>query len=206
MCVNARGSRHQSYVFETNFKSKTEFELHETNSNPEMNYESISKVELDEAVTKTDSASKTHFDLETDYEAVSEFKLNEAMFETDSTLACNLILPGTKIPKWFNHQSFGSSISFSVGRKFPSFTFCVALKVKVKDIGPNPQEYFDCNIYVVVNGFKVWLASHNFYLDPSSSFMWCNYRSDSSLEGIVLDLDDWNDVKLLCKFSNYNPK
>ena len=63
----------------------------ETNSNPEMDKESVLEFELDEATSETGLTS------------------DDDIYEYD------LSLPGNKIPKWFNHQSVGSSISFLVG-------------------------------------------------------------------------------------------
>ena len=46
-----------------------------------------------------------------------------------------LILPGSEIPKWFNHQSVGNSISFWVGRDcdYLKFCYCVVLEPKWHD-------------------------------------------------------------------------
>ena len=52
----------------------------------------------------------------------------------DDGFQFDLVLPRTKILKWFNHQSVGSSISFSVGSESLAFAFCVALKIELKDI------------------------------------------------------------------------
>ena len=55
----------------------------------------------------------------------------------------NIIVPEKKIPKWFNHQSIESSISFLVGPKFPTFAFCIAFHlVPLKDSYTNNDK---CN-------------------------------------------------------------
>ena len=121
----------------------------------------------------------------------------------DDGFQFNLILPGTKIPKWFNHQSVGSFISFLVGSKSLAFAFCVSLKVELKDIVANRYEFFRCYVYIFFNGYKKRFFSSKVYLD-SSSFMLFHYRSNSSFDGIVLE--DCNNVKLLLEVSNYDPK
>ena len=93
---------------------------------------------------------------------------------TKSTLfQYSLVLLGTKIPKWFNHQSVGSSISLSVGRKVPIFPLCVALKVKLKVNVPKkyPIPTFICSIYFLINGCKGRLGSSKFLLDLKGIFL-----------------------------------
>ena len=116
----------------------------------------------------------------------------------------NFVLLGTKIPKWFNDQSFGSSISFSVGCGSPTlaFAFCVTLKIESKDIGANQNGHFLCSVYIFFNGYKKRFLLCNFRLD-SPSFMWFHYRSNNSFDSLVLE--DCNNVKLLYEVSNYDP-
>ena len=115
----------------------------------------------------------------------------------------HLVLPETKIPKWFNHQSVGSSISFLVSSESQAFAFCVALKIELKDIVASRSERFYCSVYIFLNGYKKKLFACEFWLD-SSPFMWFQYRSNISFDGIVLE--DCNDVELLCEVSDYDPK
>ena len=170
-------------------------------SDSETNIESESKFDFDEATSETNSNPKA------DNESVSEFELDEATSEMDSTWklydSYSLTLPGTKIPKWwFNHQSVGSSVSFSIDRKLPSFAICVALKLELKDVTYR-FDMFNCSIYMNITGFERLLVSNNFSLD-SVSFMWFYYIRDNSLEDIILE--DWNEIKILCKCSDLDPE
>ena len=62
-------------------------------------------------------------------------------------IAHTLYVPGTEIPKWFNHQSVENSILFWVGCKFPKLAVCIAL-------GPDEahKRFYDCYVYISING------------------------------------------------------
>ena len=187
--VCAKGIRHQDSDCETNFESESEFDF-------------------DEATTEMDSSFEMNSNLEAGNESASKFELDEATSETDSTRKLydyySLTLPGSNIPKWwFNHQSVGSSVSFSVGRKLPSFSFCVALKVELDVPFEFEFDKFTGFIYMYINGFERCLVDAKFLLNPSS-FMWFHYRRDRSLEDIILG--DWNDIEIRFECSNYDPK
>ncbi|KAK4598519.1 hypothetical protein RGQ29_015825 [Quercus rubra] len=64
-------------------------------------------------------------------------------------IAHTLHVPGTEIPKWFNHQSAENSILFWVGCKFPKLAVCIAL-------GPDEahKRFYDCYVYISINGHK----------------------------------------------------
>ncbi|KAL0005653.1 hypothetical protein SO802_013214 [Lithocarpus litseifolius] len=121
-----------------------------------------------------------------------------------------VLIQGSEIPEWFNHQIGGSSITFSVSQKLPSFAFCVFIQVQSKDrYEYTISAYSAVNIFV--DGYKR-LRSHttaNFSTPPSSSsssysYLWVIYMRDSSLEGIILN--ERTDVKLQFEFSSYNPE
>ncbi|XP_050277402.1 disease resistance protein RUN1-like isoform X2 [Quercus robur] len=91
------------------------------------NQDSLSEMDYD--TSKIGSTSEFEMDVASEFETDLASK-----FPLDWRDSYELLLPGTRIPEWFNHQSVGSSISFSIynGLKSSAFALCVALKVEIK--------------------------------------------------------------------------
>ena len=76
----------------------------------------------------------------------------------------NIVVLEKKIPKWFNHQSIESSISFWVGPEFPTFVFCIAFHlVPLNDNCANNDKCSShrddivswvCFVNICINGHK----------------------------------------------------
>ncbi|XP_030957504.1 disease resistance-like protein CSA1 [Quercus lobata] len=126
----------------------------------------------------------------------------------DDRHSYELVLLGTKIPKWFNHQSVGSSISFSIGNNFKSLAFALCVALKVEQV--NKRKYFEnftCSIYCCKQRCMQRLKHRDFFLDPSSSFMWFYFKELQSWSFLLNNVGIYcNDIKLQCKISNYDPK
>ena len=105
-----------------------------------------------------------------------------------------IILPGTEIPRWFNHQTTGNSISFLVGHKFPNFAVCIAFGLE------GLMGKFFCHVYISINGFKKLL--HQFEYDANmADHLWLMYTPYKELQNRVKRLNrcDQNHVEILCK-------
>ncbi|XP_075654344.1 TMV resistance protein N-like [Castanea sativa] len=127
-------------------------------------------------------------DLFDDFESESDYE-----FEDD-----HLVLPGTGIPKSFkfNHQSFGNSISFKVGCKFPKLAVCVAFR--------SAKAYLDGrHFYVDVsfNGCKQCFR----YTSTNESYevLWLFSKSLGQLKRP--NLSEQNQVEVEVEFYPYEP-
>ena len=65
-----------------------------------------------------------------------------------------LTLPGSEIPKWFNHQSVGNYISFWIHRCPLQFFCCVVFKPK-----PDETSSIDLQVSLKLNGIKLRVSS-----------------------------------------------
>uniref|UniRef100_A0A7N2MUT3 20 kDa chaperonin, chloroplastic n=1 Tax=Quercus lobata TaxID=97700 RepID=A0A7N2MUT3_QUELO len=103
-----------------------------------------------------------------------------------------LILPGSEIPKWFNHQSVGNSISFWVGRdcNYLKFYYCVVLEPKWHDT---------VHISLKFNGIKfINLIPYRFkrITDMTCNHVWFLKLYESPIDSKDLDQFEWNLVEV----------
>ncbi|KAK9992225.1 hypothetical protein SO802_027210 [Lithocarpus litseifolius] len=116
---------------------------------------------------------------------------------------CEFALPAFEIPEEFNHRSFGNSISFLVGRKFPNpFAVCIAFTLGV--------ERFRYAIYLSINGCEETLY-HWHRPEPCVSHhgrerLWLLTLSHRKLQKYLSDsnLSEQNEVKVMCKIERWN--
>ena len=163
---------------------------------PPSNQDSLFERERDHDTSKLGSTSEFETDFASKFESEFEMNLASKFLHVDRS-SYELVLSGTKIPKWFNHQSVRSYISFCTDYRFKSFAVCVALKVELKVNKPKRFENFTCSIYNFIDG-KERLVCRQFFLDSSTSFMWFYFKEFNSSYNMFNDLQ--------CEISNYDPK
>ena len=79
-----------------------------------------------------------------------------------------LILLGSEIPKWFNHQSVGNYISFWIHRYSPKLFCCVVFKPE-----SNEMSYIDLQVSLKLNGIQLSVSSPKEIECPK--YMTCNH-------------------------------
>ncbi|KAL4634400.1 hypothetical protein ACB092_04G196800 [Castanea dentata] len=127
----------------------------------------------------------------------------------------NIIVPEKKIPKWFNHQSTESSISFWVGPEFPTFAFCIAFRlVPLKDIYANNDKCgslcddiisWICVVNILTNGHKRPFMRQPIFQCLKCDHLWFYGVPHSQLQQKFGDLmqGDRNHVEISCKISHW---
>ena len=127
----------------------------------------------------------------------------------------NITVPGKKIPKWINHQSIESSISFWVGPELPSIAVCVALHlIPLKDIYANNDKYgsirddrIDCylDIHISTDSRKRRRMFRGGFYELKCDHLWFYDVPHSGLQRDFGDLlqGDRNHVEISCKIDHW---
>ena len=120
----------------------------------------------------------------------------------DTRCEYEIVVPGNKVPKWFNHRSIESFISFSIGPEFPTISLCLAFGL-LDDV---LYEYL-CDVNISINGTKRELKVRLFDA-IRCDHLWFYYRPHSSLQPLFQDLNlgDRNHVEISCKISYWTSK
>ena len=125
----------------------------------------------------------------------------------------DITVTGKKIPKWFNHQSIESSISFWIGPKFPTIAVCFAFHLfPLKDSYANNDKYgsvhddlisWNCNVNIFTNNhMRPLTLQRNFYY-MQCDHLWFYGNSHSQLQRYFGKMMQGNRnlVEVSCKIS-----
>ena len=124
-----------------------------------------------------------------------------------------ITVPGKKIPKWFNHQSIESSISFWIGPEFPTIAVCLAFHlVPLKDSDANHDKYnsvrddeisWQCHVNIFTNGHTQPFTLENKFKCIKCDHLWFWGVFHSQLQQYFRNMmqGDRNLVKVSCKIS-----
>ncbi|XP_075637669.1 TMV resistance protein N-like [Castanea sativa] len=121
---------------------------------------------------------------------------SESEYEYEFEIPCFLHLPGTEIPKClkFNHQSFGNSISFWVGKKISKLAVCIAFR------SMDAHKDKNCDVIISINGFKqIYPYFYDKWTEVSEE-LWLFYISP----GKLLSEENHIEVELICKIRALN--
>ena len=131
----------------------------------------------------------------------------------DSGESYEIMVTGKKIPKWFNHQSIESSISFWIGPEFPTIAVCFAFHlVPLKDSDANNDKYnsvrddeisWQCHVNIFTNGHTQPFTLENKFKCIKCDHLWFWGVFHSQLQQYFRNMmqGDRNLVKVSCKIS-----
>ncbi|CAJ2638731.1 unnamed protein product [Trifolium pratense] len=120
--------------------------------------------------------------------------------ETFEVYELQVMVPGTRIPEWFDHITKGEYMTFWVRKKFPAIILCFALAIESK-----MKKSFNCEIRFYINGDEVYeLEIPIMFTELVTDHLWLyDLRTHSSirlndLESYLVD-DDWNQIEISCE-------
>ena len=135
----------------------------------------------------------------------SEFSVAENYDEDDTRCEYEIVVPRYEIPKWFNHQSVESSISFWIGLEFPTFALCLVFCLD--QLTDKDTYSCVCVVHISINGHKRLLIQRLFQ-DFQYDHLWFYGAPQSLLQQKFGDLiqSDRNHVEISSKISHWTSK
>ncbi|XP_045822914.1 TMV resistance protein N-like isoform X2 [Trifolium pratense] len=120
--------------------------------------------------------------------------------ETFEVYELQVMVPGTRVPEWFDHITKGEYMTFWVRKKFPAIILCFALAIESK-----MKKSFSCEIRFYINSEEVYeLEIPIMFSELVTDHVWLSdLRTHPSirlndLESYLVD-DDWNQIEISCE-------